>query len=131
MNTPKVTPQKPQTPQTSQTPQTTPSNERVIILVMNVGGLIYYNSKSTETIKSVMKYFYELRFKSPATNDDLKLFSLVRSSLPDQPLGKKKTVEECGLTDYTMVECEWLVLGLIGSESNSWCKCLINCNSYS
>ena len=82
------------------------SVERIIPLVMNWGGLVYYNSKSTETIKSVMKYFYEIRFNQPATKEDIKLFSLVRVSNPEQPLGKKKTVEECGLTEYTMVECE-------------------------
>ena len=87
------------------TPQRGSSEERSPV-VMNWGGLVYYDSKPTETIKSVMKYFYEIRFNQPATKEDLKLFSLVRVSDPNQPLGKKKTVEECGLTEYTMVECD-------------------------
>lgn len=88
-----------------QVAQPSNANPRVVPLIMNCDGLVYYDSNPTESIKNVMKHFLEIQLKRPVTKDDLKQYSLVRLSQPDLPLSKKKTIEECGITEYTMLEC--------------------------
>ena len=75
-----------------------------ITVGMDCDGLEFYNASKDETIKGVMRHFLGLREKREVTKDDLKQYFLVTRNAPTQPLPKKKTLEECGIANNTILE---------------------------
>ena len=80
------------------------TSPNTIIVGMDCDGLVFYEAAKDESVKSVMRHFLGLREKREVTKEDLKQYSLVVKDAPTQVLSKKKTLEECGVTNNTILE---------------------------
>ena len=75
-----------------------------ITVCMDCDGLQFYRAAKDEPVKSVLKHFLSLREKHEVTKEELKGHFLVTKATPNQPLSKKKTLEECGVANNAVLE---------------------------